>query len=152
MVLEYPWTERDFIAAQFLWLRRNPLQLLKGLWYPLVVCALAIWVVVTDPSRWKNALVALAAAAAITALGVIIALWRWHRIFQKSQISSGALQAVLDDHGVLIKSPGMEVRTRWDFIGSYYESSRLFVLETKKREPIYIPKATLSVMEIDRLR
>ncbi len=53
MTTQFTWSESDYVSAQVTWLRHHPWKLLAGFWYPLVIMAIAVGVVVTNPARWQ---------------------------------------------------------------------------------------------------
>jgi len=152
MVLNYQWTERDYVALQLRLLGKRPLTLLRALVYPALILFLAIWTLLENPSDWKRPVGGLALAAALVFLPLAYSRWRWVRQFRASRSWSGPTTLIFDDNGVELRGEGTQSRTSWTQYRALGESSRFFTLNTSSKDLLVIPKSALSMLQIEELR
>lgn len=155
MHIDYEVSEKDFLQAQDLAMKKSPLWLM----------------------RWARLLFPLAGAAAVTFLavaiardgfkvkmigGALIAFWLvstpiWlrstlKRAYKKARHFHGPMSLDADDNGMRITGNGIDSRMAWSNLANFYEDEHSFVIYQSSATFHPIPKRMIPAEQITELR
>lgn len=152
MIAQFHWNEADFVSAQKVWLRRHPGAHLRGYWFPVVVAALSVAILVFKPEVAIAGLVGVVLALLLLGFSGIRTRWRWHQQFNRSALSRDEVTAKVDKQGLNLHSQNYDVYHSWGECAEIYEAEGVVVFETANESFVYLPKRDLSHAQLLDLR
>lgn len=152
MIAQFHWNEADFVSAQKVWLRHHPWTHLRGYWFPVVVAAVSVAVLVFKPAAGIAGLVGIALALLLLGFSAIRTQWRWRRQFNRSALGHDEVTAKVDKNGLKLHSQGYDVYHSWGECSDIYESEGVIVFETANESFVFLPKRDMSRAQILDLR
>jgi hypothetical protein len=152
MTVQFQWSEADFVSAQKVWLRRHPWAHLRGYWFPVVIAALSVAVVVFKPEVGLKGLLGIALALLLFGLSALLTRWRWHRHFKRTPLWHDDVTARVDQHGINLQSQSYNVHHSWGECSDIYEAEGVIIFEAANGSFVFLPKRDMSQAQLLDLR
>ena len=148
MTAQFHWREADYVSAQKVWLRRHPWAHLRGYWFPVVVAALSVAVVVLKPEVGAKGLVGIALALLLFGFSAVLTRWRWHWHFKRTPLWHDEVTARVDQHGLNLRSQSINLHRSWGECSQIYEAGGVIVFETENHSFVFLPKRDMSYAQL----
>ena len=155
MYIDYEGSEKDFLQAQDLAMKKSPLWLMRWarLLFPLAGVAAVIFLVVAIAREGFK----------ITMIGgALIAFWLlstpvWlrgtqKRLYAKTRHFHGPMSLEANDNGMRVTGDGIDSRMAWSNFANFYEDEHSFVIYQSSAIFHPIPKRMISAEQIAELR
>lgn len=148
MIAQFHWNEADYVSAQKVWLRRHPWAHLRGYWFPVVVAAISVAVIVMKPDVGIKGLIGVALALLFFGFSAVRTRWRWHRDFKHTPLWHDEVTAKVDQHGVGLQSQSYDIRHSWGECSDIYEAEGVIVFEAANQSFVFLPKRDMSYAQL----
>ena len=148
MTAQFHWREADYVSAQKVWLRRHPWAHLRGYWFPVLMAAISVAVVMFKPEWGVKSLVGIALALLLFAFSALMTRWRWHWHFKRTPLWHEEVTAKADQHGVNLRSESINVHRSWGECSQISGADGCIVFETANQSFVFIPKRDLSFAQL----
>jgi len=152
MIAQFHWNEADFVSAQKVWLRRHPWAHLRGYWFPVVVAALSVAVLVFKPEVGIGGLAGIALALLLFGFSALMTRWRWHRNFKQTPLWHDEATARVDQHGINLQSQSFDIHHSWGECADIYEAAGVIIFEAANASFVFLPKRDMSQAQLLDLR
>lgn len=151
MTAQFPWTETDYVSAQWARIKRHPVKLVAGLRYVISVFLIVVLAAIAN-AKWHALLVVCLIFVGMVLFALLIQRWRWHRSFRKTAFFRDEVTAAIDRHSVRFRGRATENACDWEGFREIYESSRVFLFERADSTFLFLPKKRMNQSQTDDLR
>lgn len=151
---QYRVSLRDFMAAQLLHLTRHPRTVVRPALVVIPVVMLIL--VVLEQPLWAN-VIALALILVLQ-LGLLVALiclvfsLHWKHAYDSEDRWRQDISIELKDESVVMTMSDVRSELRWSAFREVVENDRFFLLDLSKRQLCIVPKRSIGVEGVHRLR
>jgi hypothetical protein len=151
MTAQFPWTESDYVSAQWARIKRHPVKIIASFRYVISVFVIVVFAAIAN-AKWHALLVVFLIFAATILFGLLAQRWRWHQAFKKTPFFRDEITAAIDRQSVRFRGRAAETIHNWSDFWEIYESPRIFIFERPESAFLFVSKKRMSETQIDELR
>jgi hypothetical protein len=151
MLTQFPWTESDYVSAEWARIKRHPVKIFARFRYVISVFLIVVFAAIAN-AKWHALLVVCLIFAGTVLFGLLMQRWRWHRAFKKTPFSRGDVTVEIDRQSIRFGGRAGEKIHDWGEFWEIYESPRVFLFERSENGFLFLPKRRISATQIAELR
>jgi hypothetical protein len=143
-------TESDYVSANWAYIKRHWWRFVYQYRLPIGIAGASVAVILQYPESWRDFIWILAVGIGLITYILITYRWKWHRQFQN--FGQRLISATVDGESIRLRGARDGIVKQWQEFTDICESNRLFVLASASSRLLFLPKATMSPLQIDELR